>query len=947
MWKFFSLLGAATVARAGNAVPRVLGVSKMLSQVVDQLQELKATTKDQKQDAHLAYETSSAENTVRRNDMREQVKQLRENLDALAAELQLKKNEQAVAKVNLEKLEAHKKDTQEQLDILKENYDTSEDDNKKKGQQMAELITTLKRAIEILEGDGFGFIQTGAFMARKEVVNDDADASLAAEAAAESERLASDDAAASLKARLQDPLVKMELGDDDSMLSEKDIDALVVPTDLSDDETISEVSESTTSSDSTKSKKKFMGSKKQWVALIDALHAITTEPALGASGFPQEAQETAKRAIVAAVQSSTGQGEASPSNNFGLGATENFSLDAQEWASDSEKDLQLSADNLGINFSSAGQTSDSILDMLKDMRNTLEAQVIRLLQDQSELLKRYSSTKAAMDSVLASTKAGIEQLQSELAKMKADIEGKNTQKNALQNDYDAMSRTLAELEHIMEEQKKSYEAFSEECTTIIRAIEKGLLQLDELMGKHANLREPVTLDDGSEGGMFTQAHEKIQDGKTKDAFKDEDLDEMNSNLSIGEHVAMMAAPEFSTSANPDSEKRYELFSQHQLGHKPSELAKTLAMLQAPIKRKVAMLQAKKPANFNSMGANFNPKKAAQEIEKERASDYLKLEAKQLGSLGLGQLATRVAAEPFEKVRDLIQRLIDTLKTQRDEEVSKHTWCDEQTSKLENQLEAKEMNVDEAQVKHDDAYAKFHANKNGIDDVMKQKTDLAEQEWQTTKQFQAEKERLAAEVKDLAAVIQDLDTIIGDMQNTEADTLDGKLTPIIEVLKWVRNQLQNAHSDSEIQEKEIEHAHDTNMSEFRVLEQKLEIALKEKQAQAGFLESAMLNDKTSLEEHEALLAEAQKYHETLVKNCATPVETWEQRNDRRQQEIDALKEALEILQGHTDAMNEATAGAVVPEAPSNDDAGSGDLVVHDDEDHTHNEEDFIQIVSAFH
>jgi len=501
----------------------------------------------------------------------------------------------------------------------------------------------------------------------------------------------------------------------------------------------------------------------------------------------------------------------------------------------------------------------------------------------------------------------------ELTRMKADLTKMEAEKEEKTNYFNDVERTHNELLHVIREQQKSYEQFSGECSTIIRTVEKALLQLNELMGRHANLREPLVNPDGSVfgGGNLLQGPiDKIKDGQTKDAFKDEDYDEMKIKLAIGSNVAKMDAlpgPDtWATSADPTSELRYKLMTEHQLDKTPkqSNLARTLAMLQAPPLKsplELAMLQQKA---HQPNGDGFNAEKAAQEIEKERASDFLKLEAKQLGSLGLGQLATRVAAEPFEKVKDLIQRLIDTLNSQKSEETTKHTWCDEQTAKLEDQLANKEMNVDEAQVKHDAAFADYHNNENEIADVMEQRTGMAERELATQRQFKANKERLAQEIKDLAQVIQDLDTIIGDMQNTESDTLDGKLTPIIEVLKWTRNQLSNSKSDSEIHAKEIEHEHDVTMSEFSVLEQKLEIAHKAGVAKQGLLHSAMLNDKTSLEDHERLLKEAQKYHETLVKNCATPVETWEQRNQRRQEEIDALKEALEILQGHTDAITAA-------------------------------------------
>lgn len=876
-------------------MPNVLGVSKMLTQVVDQLESLKETTEQQCQDAHLVYETTSVENKQRRDDLAYEVKELKEDLDSLDAELQLLKNEQAVSKVNHQKLEDHKRDTQEQINLLTDNYEDSEDDNKQKGQQMAELVETILHGEDILEQDSsmYDFLQTGSFLQRRSSdPMPEEDASAAAEAAAETEGLAAEDAAKELKARLQDPIVEMELDDDESGVSEAEIDALEVP----DDSNI--VSKSTNST----KPKKFMGSKKQWFALIDALHALATEPSFGPGG-KEESHEEAKHAILSAVQaSSTGDGDFDSINHS----------------------LDMAAGDIGINFSTGGSSTESILDMLKEIRTTLQASIMRLLQDQAELLKRFSTTKAAMDSVMQSTIAGIEQLTAELAQMKASIEAKNTQHGQLEHDHDTMNKELTQINKMIDDQTKDYQEYQAECTTIAETVDSALLKLQNLIGLHPTLRADLEMPT-----LFQQPLDKIKDAQTKDAFRAEDSDEMSSKLALGQSVATLstkdATIDVSTDADPVSQQRFNLISEHSM-EKPkpqSNLARNLAMLQAPVldkwRAKVAMLQEEeKKKGFPS--SDFNVKKAAQDIEQERASDFLKLEAKQLGSLGLGQLATRVAAEPFEKVKDLIQRLIDTLNAQKDEEVTKHTWCDEQTVTLETQLATKEMNVDEAQVRHDEASATFTSNKEGIDTMMTSLTDLATDELNAQKSYQDTKDRLTGELNDLAAVVRDLDEIIEDMMNTESDSLGGKLVPIIEVLKWTRNQLQNAHSDTEIHAREIEHEHETTLSQFRILEQQMNISLKEKETQEHFLESAMLSDKTSLEEHEALLEEAQKYHETLIRNCATPVESWEQRNERRVAEISALKEALEILEGHQSIDADS-----LEEEDDHDGAGDGDLV----------------------
>jgi hypothetical protein len=82
----------------------------------------------------------------------------------------------------------------------------------------------------------------------------------------------------------------------------------------------------------------------------------------------------------------------------------------------------------------------------------------------------------------------------------------------------------------------------------------------------------------------------------------------------------------------------------------------------------------------------------------QAVDLLRLESKRLKSTALATLAMRVAADPFKKVKKLIQDLIERLLTESTAEASKKGFCDEALAKAEldreNRLnEAKSLNSD--------------------------------------------------------------------------------------------------------------------------------------------------------------------------------------------------------------------------------------------------------------
>lgn len=82
----------------------------------------------------------------------------------------------------------------------------------------------------------------------------------------------------------------------------------------------------------------------------------------------------------------------------------------------------------------------------------------------------------------------------------------------------------------------------------------------------------------------------------------------------------------------------------------------------------------------------------------KAVSLLRSESKRLKSTALATLAARIAADPFKKVKKLIQDLIERLLTEATAEATKKGFCDEQLAKAESERntrlnEAKSLNVD--------------------------------------------------------------------------------------------------------------------------------------------------------------------------------------------------------------------------------------------------------------
>merc|ERR1719231_281497 len=94
-----------------------------------------------------------------------------------------------------------------------------------------------------------------------------------------------------------------------------------------------------------------------------------------------------------------------------------------------------------------------------------------------------------------------------------------------------------------------------------------------------------------------------------------------------------------------------------------------------------------------MSASQTKAEVSTQVQLQNVQQMLGAEAKRLKSSLLGSLVMKVAADPFAKVKELIQKLIERLVKEAEEEASKKGFCDQEMGKATHSRDSRLLSVD--------------------------------------------------------------------------------------------------------------------------------------------------------------------------------------------------------------------------------------------------------------
>jgi len=335
----------------------------------------------------------------------------------------------------------------------------------------------------------------------------------------------------------------------------------------------------------------------------------------------------------------------------------------------------------------------------------------------------------------------------------------------------------------------------------------------------------------------------------------------------------------------------------------------------------SFLQLSKPRSRLALIAKALSEPEAQQAKRELVLSLLMSRGAQIGSAVLTSLASKVSADPFAKIKQLIQELIERLLQEAADEANHKGWCDKELGKAKQSRKLKS----EAVATLNSQLAEAEAKRDKLsEEISVLTTEIAELESsldKTTKERNeesAENSNTIHEAQEGKAAIEEAIEVLDHFYKTAAKAADVTLVQgpaddmpdagfeganrgsqsaskgILGMMEVILSDFERTISSTEKWEKEA-------AAEFLEFETTTKVSMGKKTSmktnkdqELTETNSQIAEDNQSLLDEQALLDKSIQEIQELQPACVETGMSYEDRVAKREQEIESLKEALCVL-----------------------------------------------------
>lgn len=287
-----------------------------------------------------------------------------------------------------------------------------------------------------------------------------------------------------------------------------------------------------------------------------------------------------------------------------------------------------------------------------------------------------------------------------------------------------------------------------------------------------------------------------------------------------------------------------------------------------------------------------------------------------------QQGSRARADPFAKVKKMMEGMIKKLLEEASEEAEHKAWCDSEIAKTKKQQHYHERNQAKFKSRLESYVAEKDTIGKKISEVSENLADMVASAEEMTKQRQKESAEAQTAIQEYAeaqAAVQKATQIISDFYEKQrrtaamlqvnaaqpetgfSGTTPGEkrgdaATSIIGVLEIALSDFARLQSELQTEEMTAQREYASYMQSYAVQKATAETEIKHLQEASVKVDGSIFNTKGDLANTETELKAVHEYMEELDKSCSFAGPSLEERQARRQKQLQGLQNALAIMSG---------------------------------------------------
>merc|ERR1719217_468594 len=320
-------------------------------------------------------------------------------------------------------------------------------------------------------------------------------------------------------------------------------------------------------------------------------------------------------------------------------------------------------------------------------------------------------------------------------------------------------------------------------------------------------------------------------------------------------------------------------------------------------------------------ATFSALKTTADLKNAEIVTLIKKLARQHHSLALSQLASKITAvlrlgavggaDPFAKVKGLIQELIDRLVEEGEAEAKEHGFCTSEMAKTNAKKEEIEGDIAKLSAKIDKKSALSARLEAEVNELSAELAKLAKTQMEMDEIRHEQHEDYLQAKDDLTKGLEGVRKALGVLREYYGAALlqqppvpekhekaGGAGSSIIGILEVCESDFAKNLAVTESTEADQAEDYDKITQENKVTKMTKTQDVKYKTAEFKGLDKAIVELSSDKETEETELSAVLEYLAKLEDRCIAKPESYEERKRRREAEIEGLKQALTILEEET-------------------------------------------------